>query len=592
MNRISLPRIVVLASIAVAGAWLRGHHLAQQIPIDDEWHGLDFALSSDAWFLLTHFSRAGANSVPYNVYLRVLLSSLGWSEVTIVLPSLVGGILLLWVFPSWVWRRFGAVTGIVTATVLAISPFLIFYSRVARAYSAMFLLQTVALVALAEWLRDNRRRDAVAFALSGGVAIWVHATALPALAAAVAVAVLLCWRRRRTTPGEAGPSARAAVMAGLGTLALAGLLWLPALRSPMPEVFHAPGQPTLRTFSEAWLLVCGTGTSWLAILCLVVALVGVLLALLRHRPETLLFVGAVVGCVLSVLIGRPNASGAAGVLVRYTLPVFVLFSLGLGVAAQTMVDRLAAVRAKALAGVMVAALLGAVLVLGPLPSRYGRVNSFTKHPALGFDVRDCGDDRTRPDPLAATPEQPLRRADLEPFYEDLARTQGQRPIIEYPFLLGEDANLFYFAQQVHRRPVLAGYRHSGATDKDVFGFAVSGAPSAQVRPPSSGFITNAMMVDHVLGRRPDNPGLHTLVDIDDPKALAQSDAEYLVLHWNLLREFFRVGPQWAKSGFVADARARLVGLYGAPLIDNEVITVFCFYGARRAQPALDFPKPL
>jgi hypothetical protein len=143
-------------------------------------------------------------------------------------------------------------------------------------------------------------------------------------------------------------------------------------------------------------------------------------------------------------------------------------------------------------------------------------------------------------------------------------------------LLGEDANLFYFAQQVHRRPVLAGYRHSGATDKDVFGFAVSGAPSGQVRPPSSGFITNAMMVDHVLGRRPDNPGLHTLVDIDDPQALAQSDAEYLVLHWNLLREFFRVGPQWAKSGFVADARARLVGLYGAPLIDNEVITVFRF----------------
>jgi hypothetical protein len=586
-----VPRIVVLAVIALGGAWLRVHDLARQIPIDDEWHGLDFALSRDVWFLLTHFSRAGANSVPYNVYLRLLLSSVGWNEVTIVLPSLVGGIALLWYFPSWVWRRVGAVSGIVTAAVLAISPFLIFYSRVARAYSAMLLLQTVALLALAEWLRSYRRRDAIVFALAGAAAIWAHATALPALAVAVTVAVLLCWRRHRSAPNDGGPTVRAAVVTGLGMFALAGLLWLLALRSPMPEVFHAPGHPSLRTFTEAWLLVCGTASSLLAALCLVVVLTGVRLGLREHRQEVLLLAGAVAGCVLAVMVGRPNASGTAGVLVRYTLPCFLLFSLGLGMAAQAVVDRLPSVRAKVLAGVMLAALVGSMLVLGPLPSRYGQVNSFTKHPAFGFDLRDYGADRARPDPLAGATEQPFRRADLQPFYAELARTQGRRPIIEYPFLLGEDANLFYFAQRVHGRPVLAGYRHSGATDKDVFGFAVPGPAPVQGRPPSSGYITNAMMVDHVLGRRADNPGLRTAVDIDDANALAQSDAEYLVLHWNLLREFFRVGPDWAKSGFVAQARARLIGLYGAPFMDSDVITVFGFTGDRSGRHDTAFSTP-
>jgi hypothetical protein len=89
-----------------------------------------------------------------------------------------------------------------------------------------------------------------------------------------------------------------------------------------------------------------------------------------------------------------------------------------------------------------------------------------------------------------------------------------------------------------------------------------------------------MMVDHVLGRRAHNPGLRTAVDLDDANALAQSDAEYLVLHWNLLREFFRVGPDWAKSGFVAQARARLGESYGPPVVDNDVITVFGMAGAR------------
>ena len=110
---------IALFACMVFGAVLRIRNVASQIPIDDEWHGLDIAISRDLWFLFTHFSRAGANSIPWNLYLRAALRTVGWNEVTIVLPSLLAGVGLLWVFPRWVARRFGAVPALVSEELFA-----------------------------------------------------------------------------------------------------------------------------------------------------------------------------------------------------------------------------------------------------------------------------------------------------------------------------------------------------------------------------------------------------------------------------------------------------------------------------------------
>ena len=64
----SRVHLLVLVLLLLLGALLRLHGLGGQIPIDDEWHGLDFALTHDLWFLFNHFSRAGANSIPFNLY--------------------------------------------------------------------------------------------------------------------------------------------------------------------------------------------------------------------------------------------------------------------------------------------------------------------------------------------------------------------------------------------------------------------------------------------------------------------------------------------------------------------------------------------
>jgi hypothetical protein len=580
----SRMRWAVLVAGVVLGAFLRLHGLSAQIPMDDEWHGLDFALSRDSWFLFTHFSRAGANSIPFNLYLRGLLCSYGWTEVSIALPSLLAGIGLLWVFPRWVWRRFGAVAGSVTAALLAIAPFLIFYSRVARAYSAVLLLESLALIAVCEWLHTARRRHAVGLVVFGAFAIWVHASALPSLVAAVSVAVGHRWLRSRRALAPLVPRAWHVALAGLGMLALTGVLWLPALRTPMPEIWHAAGQVSAGTFSGMGELLSGTAFVPIQMVYLLIVLAGLVVWGARSSRRELLILGtAVGGSLLAVLAARPNASGISGVFIRYLLPAYLLASLAVGVAAEAAVG---AARTRTRKGLLLGATLGllvALFVAGPLPSLGGATNSFTKHPTFGFDYAKHDPDRARPDPVVP-PEAPgLRRSELQPFYAELAREAGHAPVIEYPFILGEDANLLYFAQQVHGRPVLAGYYPSGALDRDVFGIAVESRSPSDRRTPSPGYITNAMVIDHVLGR-PERAAVHdrirfrTVVDIADREAVSSSRAQYLILHRNPLREFFHIGPEWGQSGFVARIRESLVMRYGAPMVENAAICVFRLVG--------------
>jgi hypothetical protein len=572
---------LLLLACVVLAAVLRARGLSTQIPIDDEWHGLDVALSRDAWFLFTHFSRAGANSVPFNLCLRGLLVSVGWSEVTIALPSLLAGVALVWSFPRWVRRRFGAEAAVISAAWLAIAPFLVFYSRTARCYSLLLLCESLALVALGEWLRQAQRRARTAFVVWGALAIWLHATALPPLLGAVGVAVGLRCRRSPRGAAPPAPRARQVALAGLAMVALAGALWLPALVHALPSPVHGAARFSLRTFTGMLELWSGTATVALQIVWALTALLGLARLARIAYEQVALWIAALGAGAIAVLVTRPNLTGTAAIFARYLLPVFPLVSLALGVAVQQARRRVRAAWQRHLLSGTCAIVLLAFYFLGPLPRIHTSPNSFTKHPAFQFNYADQARDHSRPDPLDPS-SAGLRRSELQAFYASLGAEPGSAPVIEYPFLLGEDSNLLYFAQQVHHRPVLAGYYMSGAQERDVFGLAVA-ARAPHARPaPSPGYITNAMMIDHVFGRRPGATGvrLRTVVDILDPVAVKRSGAEYLILHANLLREFFHTGPARLHNDFVARIRGPLGERYGAPVFENDLITVLRLSPAR------------
>jgi hypothetical protein len=572
-------RTLILSAILAVGAWLRLWRLGSQIPFDDEWHAISYVVDHDLGYLLTHFTRLGANSVPHNLYLRLAHQTIGLSEWSIAFPSLLCGLLLLWFFPRWVWERCGASAGVVSGVMLALSPFLIFYSRFARPYAPLLLVEFLAVTSLLGWAATGRKRQRALAVGFGALAMWIHVTAIPPLFAAWTAACLL-QRRAHRRQASAGPSPGKLLTAGLVMLAAAFLLMLPSLLragNPSPD---ATEPFTLHTADALSQLLLGSSQLGPRLLLASATSFGLWLAARKLPAELAVLGAAALAAVVTVLVAHPNQSEIGAIFARYALPIFWLPALALGVAAQWFAGRIPATGlwrwTAAAAGL---GLTLALCLAGPLPYVYVEPASFTKHPAFQYEYPDFDAAASLPDPVMDKYPR-LARAELHPFYARVARAGGQAPIIEYPFLIGENVNRLYLAQMLHRRPVLAGYYASGTTRFDLFGLALGEPLDRRSREALPGYMMGEMTVDQALGHLVSRAKIRfrTVIDIADLDALRGSGAEYLVLHWNPAREFLflevdsRLGA--SRGRYVADIRDRLRAELGRPIVDDERITVF------------------
>jgi len=563
----------LLLAVLALGAALRLWNLGSQIPFDDEWHAIRYVLDHGLAYLFTHYSRLGANSVPHNLYLRLMLDTFGLSEWSIVFPSLIAGILLLWYYPRWVGQHFGARAAVLSGLIVALAPFLIFHSRFARPYAPLLLLEFLALAHLSRWTNSARRSHAISAVVLGALAIWVHVTAFPPLLAAWATACLLQWRQRRL-----GPSAKRVVLTGLAMFAIAGALSLPAMLQSVSSAGPAYLPFSVRTAGALLQLVCGSASAETQVVFVGLTAIGLLLAAKQAPRELMVLGSAAAASVAAVLLIHPIQSEVGAIFARYSLPIFLLPAFAIGVAGQTLADLIKTQYLREFVWVTILfGLAGAFYFSGPLPFVQVGTTSFTKHPVFQYDYSQFSTARSRPDPVEDS-LQPLLRSQLHPFYARVAREGGKAPLIEYPFVIGEDYNRLYFAQLVHHRPVLAGYYESGASWKDGFGLALDDSPERS--EPSRGYLLSHMTIDHVLGQGAPHRGIrfNTVVDISDPRALRASQAQYLLLHWNLAREFLFLEVVSHHSAnpkrFVAQIRERLVAALGKPIVDDEVLTVF------------------
>ena len=158
----------------VIGGFLRLYLISDQILLDDEWHALNFTIDHSLWYLFTHFPRVGANSIPMNAYVRLLLVSSDWSEILLILPSLVAGVASLLVFPLVLKRIFSYRVTIFFAFLFAVSPLIIFYSRVCRPYSIYTFLGFLSIWILYEWSLTGEKKFVWLFALTGTLCIYFH----------------------------------------------------------------------------------------------------------------------------------------------------------------------------------------------------------------------------------------------------------------------------------------------------------------------------------------------------------------------------------------------------------------------------------
>ena len=516
-----------LALAFLVGCWLRWHLLMDQVFTDDEWHGLYYVIGKSPMWLLTHFSIPGATCIPLNFYTWVLGATVGWSELTLRLPSLVCGLLCVLVCPLLARKLIGTQCAIWLGFLLAISPLLIFYSRICRPYSAVALLAFAALLFTARWMQTGGLRPAIGFVVTGVLAIYFHLFAIVTVAAPLLTTlVFIVWKRWAGKPPGAlvGITFRQWLSVTLLVAGGSTVLVLPALVHSIQSTFFTialKGTFSLQSLPQMALLISGTGQPGLAILFWAAFVVGAV-GLCRRQPW---FGWTLVSLfplhALALILSRPDGAQSAIVLTRYCIPLvpvsllFVACGIETALAAVAARTTLQPVLQKLIAVACVAALAFA----GPLPQCYNAPNNFTNHGAYQHRYgtidwrRSFYSDIT---PASFTLTTTIRVGEISPFYEKLADEPGTRPIIEYPMMIGDHFNPFYYYQHFHRRPVIVGYA----------------ADVLLAQGLAAGNIYGNTYIDQVLSliRESSRLQFRNLIDMDNLAAMRARGVEYIVLH--------------------------------------------------------------
>lgn len=560
---------LVLAIAFVTGLWLRLYLIWDQVLIDDEWHGLFYVIGKTPGWILTHFSIPGATCIPLNLYAWALKASVGWSETALRLPSLICGLLCVVAGPLLARPLIGRRRAALLALLLAVSPLLIFYSRICRPYSAVALLAFAAILLAARWLRcGGGPRLPILFAGTAVLAVYFHLFAVVTAAApALTAFAYRAWSRWGGTPRKspAGPPlwhwcVLTAVMAG--TVAL---LVLPAFLHSLHSTFFTiarAGKFDLRAVPRAALLISGTGQPLLAVLFWGLLSVGAVEQVRRNPWFGIMLLSLYPLHALALILARPDSAQSAIVLARYCIPLapvsLLLVACGLQAAVQAFAARISL--QPGLQTTIAVACILALAVAGPLPQCYVSPNSFTSHGAYQhrygpIDWRlSFYSDIT---PAGFSLRTTLRVDEVSPFYGQLAEHRGPRPIVEYPMMIGDHFNPLYYYQHFHRRRVLVGY----TTDMVL------------AQGLAAGNIFGSTYVDQVLTliEDPSRLRFRNLVSMEDVAAMRARGAEYVILH-----KFFE-----AQLPLVAAPPPEVERLWrqyhktlGAPVYEDDHIAAF------------------
>jgi hypothetical protein len=432
--------------VAVAAVALRVWQLDGQVLIDDEWHALNRLLVADAGQIATHLGFADY-SIPLTLAYRALYVMGVLSERAMHIPALIAGLALLpacfFMTRAWLpWR-----TRIVWMGLLALSPLLVYHSRVARPYAFTALLCTVAVLCFHRWWRGGRTSDAVAYVVAAALAGYLHQVVLPFVLMPLAyfgIAALMGALRTRSR--EAWRPVLRCAGVGLAVAALLAALVGPPLVVDWQQYTAKAGRDSVTPESvyRTALMLAGTRHAWVLVPMLAFAAYGGV-RLSRRTPDITRYL-LVVNGVAAVAIAGAGIMYIYHPLVyaRYLLPALVFALL---LVAEGFLGMLEALRPPA-SRPLVVAVMGAILYLvGPLPAINYAPNQFTGHLRFQYDY----------DPAHNPYVQEVPKEPVPAFYRALAREpRGSLTLVEMPWRLESNFDPHPWYQEVHRQHVLIG----------------------------------------------------------------------------------------------------------------------------------------
>jgi mannosyltransferase len=208
----------LLLSLTLIGAILRFYNLGYNSLWLDEATTYNIALKSipDIWQVTT----AGEFNPPLFYWVEHVMLFFGNSEAILrFIPALLGvlTIPLIYVFGKEFMDRN---TGIIAAAAFAFSPFLLFYSQEARAYSMMLFFVTFSMVFYLRALKNNDFTNWALFGIFSALAFWSHFYALVIIGALILYALYELFPKIRSSLSAAQPLAAAGILFGIISLPL------------------------------------------------------------------------------------------------------------------------------------------------------------------------------------------------------------------------------------------------------------------------------------------------------------------------------------------------------------------------------------
>ena len=547
----------------LVGLFLRIWGLSGQVLLDDEWHSLTFVQDKSFLDVLaTHGS--GANCIPQNLINWLWLHTVGWTETLLFLPSVLCAAAGLLLFPALVARLAGRTVALFFAWLLAISPCLVFYSRIVRPYSMVLFFGFLALLSLALWTRTGRRRLLLVYAVAGFIAVYFHLyAALPVLAPLAALLALVLFRSRRLadTPWI---SARALVGAGLLLATLALVFLGPAhARNPWWLYVHGLSRVTAAGLWEFLSLLAGTRLAVSKLAFAALAAWGLREWFRKDFRIATLFASAWAAFFLLLAVATQDGMQAAIQLARYDIVLFPVAMLQAATALDALLasqfPRLAPGARTALGLLAIAGLLAG----SPLFRTCARPNNFMHHSAFQDSYAAFDETRSRLRQLTPFPQMPRER--LNAFYAAVAANAAVPGLVEYPMYVGDGLNLHWYAQHFHRKPVAVGY-----------------VPDVSFPPLPSGnqFTYGAAPVDYVFNRIgalgwTDRMRFRNLVSLADPNRLRRDFSGWLlVVHRDILLETLEFDSGSREFIPPPGLPAQMTAAFGEPTFADEWLTVW------------------
>jgi hypothetical protein len=317
--------LVLLGFALFVGAYLRLEQISVQVLIDDEWHAVHQVLHHSPREMFLDFGFADY-SIPLGLLDWYEAQTWGVSELSLRWPMLGCGLVTLAAFPLYVMGRLGRATSALYALLLALSPLLVIFTRMARPYAITLLLGWTAHAAYQRYHAATRGAFAAGavYSLAAALATWLHPVTGPFVAAP------LLWGLVGLR--HAGPARRESLLRWMRIAIATGALTAAVVVPPLlahPLSLSAKGGadlPDLSTWIGVWYAWLGTPSTAAVIVCLAFAAWG---APIVWRALPVARTGAIgIALVLLLIVTtRPMWSYLPITVSRYLLPVIPLLLL-------------------------------------------------------------------------------------------------------------------------------------------------------------------------------------------------------------------------------------------------------------------------